>query len=271
VAVTASVVAGMVALAPAAPRPPDRPTLTFLSVGEGAAALVQTPRGPTVLIDAGPVPLARLLRTHAVQRIDLLVLSHGHADHIAGLSDVIGKLPIVTALLPRPPQPSAALDELAAKLAAAGTQVRRCIAPTSANGAGWGLSVLPTSAPPGEGGNQSENDAALVVVVDVGGQKVLVPGDAEGEVLAHLSLPRCAVVELPHHGSRGGLDERQLAALGPTLGVVSVGPNTYGHPTAEMLQLLAGAGVACMRTDQAGDVAISGAGGGLRIACSRKG
>ncbi len=270
-AVAVAVIALTVALAPAAPRPPDRPTLTFLSVGEGAAALLQSSHGPTVLIDAGPAPLARRLREHAVRRIDLLVLSHGHADHTAGLSDVIGKLPITIALLPRTPQPSAALDELAARLTAAGTQVRRCEAPTSASGAGWGLTVLPTSVPGGESGNQAENDAALVVIADVGGQRVLVPGDAEGEVLARLSLPRCTVVELPHHGSRGGLDGRELATLGPLVGVVSVGPNTYGHPTAEMLRLLAGAGVACVRTDQSGDVAVSGAAGRLCVACSQKG
>jgi competence protein ComEC len=271
VAVTVAVVALALALAPVPARPPDRPTLTFLSVGEGAAALLQAPRGPTVLIDAGPAPLAQRLREHAVRRIDLLVLSHGHADHTAGLSDVIGRVPIAIALLPRTPQPSAALDELAAALRATGTQVRLCDAATSVGGAGWGLSVLPTSAPGGEDANQAENDAALVVVADVGGQKVLVPGDAEGEVLARLSLPRCAVVELPHHGSRGGLDERELAALGPLVGVVSVGPNTYGHPTAEMLSLLSGAGIACARTDQAGDVAVSGVGGSLRVVCSQQG
>ena len=131
--------------------------------------------------------------------------------------------------------------------------------------------MLPTSVPGGESGNQAENDAALVVIADVGGQRVLVPGDAEGEVLARLSLPRCTVVELPHHGSRGGLDGRELATLGPLVGVVSVGPNTYGHPTAEMLRLLAGAGVACVRTDQSGDVAVSGAGGRLCVACSQNG
>lgn len=268
-ALTVAVVAFALAAAPAAPRPPDRPTLTFLSVGEGAAALLQAPQGPTVLIDAGPAPLARRLREHAVRRIDLLVLSHGHADHIAGLSDVVGRLPITAALLPRPPEPSAALDELAATLCAAGTEVRRCEAVTGVSGAGWSLSVLPTSAAGGESGNQAENDAALVVVANVGGQRVLVPGDAEGDVLERLSLPRCAVVELPHHGSRGGLDESLLTGLGPTLGVVSVGPNTYGHPTAEMLRLLAVAGVPCARTDRAGDVAVSAVGGRLRVACSK--
>jgi len=271
VAVTVALVALAVLLAPSPPRVPDTPTLTFLSVGEGAAALLQVPHGPTVLMDAGPVPLAQNLRRHAVRRIDLLVLSHGHADHTAGLSDVIGRVPISVALLPRTPQPSAALERIAGELRASGTTVRLCDAPTRAAGPGWGVTVLPSQVPGGESGNQAENDAALVVVADVGGQDILVPGDAEGRVLDNLPLPRCAVVEMPHHGSRGGLDAAELGALAPRLAVISVGPNTYGHPTPEMLDLLAGAGVPCARTDQRGDIAVSAAGGSLKVSCSRGG
>jgi competence protein ComEC len=266
---TAALVAAALLLAPAPVRPPDLPTLTFLDVGEGAATLLQVPGGPTVLIDAGPAPLGATLRRHGVKRIDLLVLSHGHADHVAGLEDVIGRVAIGTALLPRPPVPSGALDELAARLAAAGTDVRRVTAAQAAAGEGWALRVLPTSAPVGEDGNQGENDCALVALVDLAGHRALVPGDAEGEVLSDLDLPPCDVVELPHHGSRGGVSESLLAELQPRLGVISVGPNTYGHPTPESLDLLAGAGIPCARTDQRGDVSVWAVPTGLAAATTR--
>ena len=267
-AAAAVVVAAALVVAPAPVRPPDRPTLTFLDVGEGAATLLQTPGGPTVLVDAGPQPLGGVLRRHAVKRIDVLVLSHGHADHVAGLEDVIGRVPIAVALLPQPPQPSEALDELSAELTAAGAEVRRCTSEQDLTGQGWSLRVLPTRAPGGEGGNQGENDCALVALVDLAGHRALVPGDAEGDVLAALDLPPCDVVELPHHGSRGGVDERLLGELQPRLGVISVGPNTYGHPTAETLGLLAAAGVPCARTDQRGDVAVWADARGLVAAAS---
>ena len=93
-AAAAALVAAALLFAPAPVRPPDKPTLTFLDVGEGAATLLQVPGGPTVLIDAGPAPLGAALRRRGVQRIDLLVLSHGHADHVAGLEDVVGRVPI---------------------------------------------------------------------------------------------------------------------------------------------------------------------------------
>jgi competence protein ComEC len=271
VAATAGLAAAVLLLAPLPAAPPRQPTLTFLEVGEGAATLFQAPGGPTVLIDAGPAPLARTLRAHAVKRIDLLVLSHGHADHVAGLADVVGSIPIKTALLPRPPAPSAALDAIAARLTAAGAEVRWCEAPAELTGAGWSLRVLPTSPPEGESGNQSENDTALVVLADLGGDRALVTGDAEGDVLEGLDLPACTVVELPHHGSRGGLDEAQLDALAPALAVISVGPNTYGHPTPEMLTLLASGGVACARTDQRGEITLTAAAAGLEVRVSRGG
>jgi len=128
--------------------------------------------------------------------------------------------------------------------------------------------VLPTSGSY-ETGNQGENDAALVVLVGLRGQRVLVPGDAEGDVLERLGLPPCAVVELPHHGSSGGVDAAFLRRLAPRLAVVSVGPNTFGHPTAETLGLLRGEGVPCVRTDHGGDVVLTASESGLGVAVER--
>ena len=192
-------------------------TLSFLDVGEGAATLIQVPRGPTVLVDAGPAPLGEQLRAHGVRRIDLLVLSHGHADHVAGLSDVVGSLPIAAAVLPLPPRPSRALDELSATLRAHGCAVRRCTSPLSLDAGLLRLEILPTAAQESES-NQSENDHALVVVARLGGEGVLLPGDAEIPALRPLSLRGLAFVELPHHGSADGLDEELLGELPATAG-----------------------------------------------------
>jgi competence protein ComEC len=263
---TAGLAAAALMLADVAPAAPPTPTLRFLDVGEGAATLFRAPGGPTVLIDAGPEPLGRRLRHLGVDRVDLVVLSHGHADHGAGLADVIARLAVGAALLPSPPAPSASLDRIAADLAAAGVQVSRCAQTLELAGEGWRLRIIPTRPPPGEGGNQGENDAALVVLVEIGGRRVLVPGDAEGEVLADLDLPPCDVVELPHHGSRGGVDGGLIGELAPSLAVISVGPNRFGHPTPEMLELLAAERVPCLRTDQAGDVVVTVRGGALAVA-----
>jgi competence protein ComEC len=264
--VTAGLVAAALVMAPVAPAAPNAPTLRYLSVGEGAATLLQVPNGPTVLIDAGPEPLGLRLKRLGVQRVDLIVLSHGHADHVAGLADVVARLPVGAALLPSPETPSPALQALAGDLAETGVPVSACSTPLVLAGDGWRVRVLPTRPLPGESGNQSENDCALVVLVEIGAHRLLVPGDAEGDVLAALELPPCDVVELPHHGSRGGVDADLLADMRPSLAVISVGPNRFGHPTPEMLALLAGLHVPCLRTDQAGDVIVSAREGALTVA-----
>jgi competence protein ComEC len=241
-------------LAPSAPAGPASPTVTFLDVGEGSATLIQAPGAGTVLVDAGPEPLAGALWRHGVRTIDLLVLSHGHADHVGGLRDLIGGLPITTALLPRPPTPDAKLDELASDLQAAGTKVLRCAAPTTARCGGFSLCVLPTRAA-GTTGNQGENDNALVVVVECAAGSVLLPGDAEASALDPLDVGPCEVVAAPHHGSDDGFSRTLLAELQPELAVISVGAgNRYGHPAPDTLALLAEAGVPVLRTDRAGEV-----------------
>ena len=257
---TAVLVAAALLLSPAPVRPPDKPTLTFLSVGEGAASLLQVPGGPTVLIDAGPEPIARKLREHGVGAIDLLVVSHGHSDHVAGLADVVGQIPVRAALLPDPEDGSSssatALDDIERRLRAAGTDVRRCETPMDLGGDSWAVHVLPSTPVGGVDANQQENDDALVVVADLGGQHMLLPGDTEGQVLKNLDLPPCTVVVAPHHGSSGGFDATLLTELAPRLAVIPVGPNDYGHPNPQTLDVLAEAGVPIVRTDQCGDIAV---------------
>ena len=259
-------VALVVTPAPAAA--PGLPTLTVLSVGEGAAALLQEPGGPTVLIDAGPKPLCACLRRHGVRRIDLLVLSHGHADHTAGLSDVLGQIPVTCALVPLPVVDSPALDHVVTELRVARVPVRFLTTRLSIPIRDGRLAVVPTGQS-GGASNQDENDCALVVVVTLDGDAILLPGDAEAEALEPLRLGHIAVVELPHHGSVGGLDDRLIAELEPRLTLVSVGPNRFGHPTPQMLALCAAHHLPLLRTDRCGDVTFTAEPGGLTVSVAR--
>ena len=256
---------------PSAPAGPGVPTVTFLDVGEGAATLVQVPDRGAVLVDAGPGPLAGDLWRHGVDRIELLVLSHGHADHIGGLDEIIGDVPIDLAVMPRPPTPYAALDELEARLRAAGTEVQRCTSPRSAAFGGLTLRLVPSYAI-GSTGNQAENDDGIVVLVESPAGSVLLPGDAEAEALEPLDLRDCEVVGAPHHGSEGGFTLPLLARLQPGLAVIPVGEgNRHGHPDAETLDILAEAGVPCLRTDLDGEVIVTVTAAGLRVARERSG
>ena len=263
--VAATVAAVGLVLTPSPPAGPVRTTLTILDVGEGAAALAQTPGGPTTLVDAGPTPLGGVLRAHGVRRIDTLVVSHGHADHVRGLDDVIGSLHIGRAYLPQPPSPDAALDRLQAKLERHGTRVTRCAAPLRLRCGAYVIDLLPTSAiGGGSDGNQNVNDCGLVALVTLGDEHVLLPGDAEGDALARLGLAEVEVLELPHHGSAGGVNAALLATWRPQVAIISVGrPNEYGHPAPSTLQTLQRAGLPCLRTDIDGEVWLSQSSAGV--------
>jgi len=253
----AAVLAAALILTPGAPAGPAQPTVSFLDVGEGSATLIQSPGGDTVLVDGGPAPLSGQLREHGVRGIDLLIVSHGHADHIAGIESIIGSVPIEEALLPLPPTGSASLDQLARQLTQAGASVRRCTQPATLSCAPFTLQVVPTHAQPEDAGdtNQAENDEALVVVLSAAGDSVLIPGDAEAAALNEAGLPPCEVVAAPHHGSAEGLDDELMAALDPDLVVISVGAdNTYGHPAPQTLAECAEWGAGVLRTDLVGDV-----------------
>jgi competence protein ComEC len=186
---------------------------------------------------------------------------------------VIGQIPVRAALLPDPGDGSSssavALDDIERQLRAAGTDVRRCEAPLDVGGDSWAVHVLPSRPVGGVDENQQENDDALVVVAELGGQRVLLPGDAEGQVLENLDLPPCLVVAAPHHGSGGGLDAGLLAELAPRLAVIPVGENRYGHPDPDTLDMLAAAGVPALRTDERGDVAVVLGRRGLEVGAER--
>jgi len=267
--VMALVVAVPVALsllfAPTAPAGPGATAVTFLDVGEGTATLIQTPGQGAVLVDTGPGPLADDLWRHGVRHVELLVLSHGHADHVNGLDEIVGQIPIDLAVMPRPPTPDAALDEAAARLTAAGADVQRCTAPVSAAYGETTLRLVPSYAISSTG-NQAENDNGVVVVVETPAGTVLLPGDAEAEALMPLGLGRCHVVGAPHHGSDGGFSDALLEQLRPALVVISAGAgNRHGHPDEETLAILAEVGVPCLRTDVDGEVTVTVAEGGLRV------
>jgi competence protein ComEC len=136
-------------------------------------------------------------------------------------------------------------------------------------GDAWGLRVLPATPAGGVDQNQKENDDALVVLAELGGQRVLLPGDAEGQVLEDLDLPPCLVVAAPHHGSGGGIGAGLLAELAPRLAVITVGDNGYGHPDPDQLEVFAAAGVPAVRTDERGDVAVMLGVRGLEVRAAR--
>ena len=262
-----------------ASRPDGRLHLTALDIGQGDAILVESASGSTMLVDGGPDPELTLRRLGAnlpfwARRIDVLVLSHPHQDHVAGLVDVLDRFEVRLVIHAGIPFENSAFDTLLANARAGGTPVRTVRAgETFILDARTSFEVLYPSAadaaaPLPEG---DINNGSVVLLLRHGGFRALLTGDAEAPVeaalLARDALTPVDVLKVGHHGSTSSTTPSFLAALRPSTAVISSGEgNEYGHPAPETLATLATQPtLAVQRTDLDGDVEVETDGRSFRV------
>ncbi|HEX4743653.1 MAG TPA: ComEC/Rec2 family competence protein [Candidatus Limnocylindria bacterium] len=259
--VLAAVILTAAALGSAAPVPRVR----ALDVGQGDAFLLEL-GGAVVLIDGGPDP-GRLLALLGgalppwQRRIDLVVLTHAHQDHGAGLLSVFGRYDVGLAVEPRGLEDTPLSRLWAERVARSGVPRRALAAGDRLRVGALELDVLA----PGE---RSGEYVCLVVRVSAGGVSLLFTGDATDETLADLLLDpaplRSTIYVPPHHGAATPHADALVAAVRPRLALLSVGAsNRYGHPTPATLRALAA--VATYRTDRHGTVEVQLDGGRLLV------
>ena len=241
--------------------------LHFLNVGQGDAAAIRTPGGHWLLVDGGPVGpssdagrsvVVPFLRRHGVRRLEAMVLSHAHADHLGGLPSVLDRIPVGEVIDPAlgSADPLYAdfltqLDELADPWMRGRSgdsfvldSVRFRVLHPDTTWAGWG---------------QDLNENSLVLLVEYRDFRAVLAGDAGLDAEASLAgrVGRADLLKVGHHGSRGATGEAWLRELQPTVGVISVGEgNRYGHPAPEAMSRLAAAAVEVYRTDQDGTIEV---------------
>lgn len=244
--------------------------VVILDIGQGDAILIRTPNGRTVLIDGGPDPELTLRRLGAnlpfhARRIDLLVLSHPHQDHVAGLVEVLDRFRVGALLHAGIGFENAAYDRLLADAAEAGIPVRLARAGASlALDAATTVDVLypseaDASLPLPEG---DINNGSVVLLLRHGRFSALLTGDAEAPVeavLVNRGLGPVDLLKVGHHGSTSSTSSALLAAARPSVAVISSGEgNEYGHPAPETLAALGALpGLAVHRTDLAGDIEVA--------------
>jgi len=234
--------------------------LHFLDVGQGDAVLIQAPEGHTALYDGGPpgTPLLQKLQALGVDRLDLVIASHAHADHIGGLPDVIRHYRPPFFLDNEIPHTTQAYRRLLESVRDAGSQL---IEPTARqiNLGSATLSILP---PPGREG-WGHNDNSVGVIVGYGQFRASLLGDAEDRLQAwwlqeHRGrLDPVAVHKASHHGSRNGDILPMMQRLAPEAVVIGVSANNrYGHPHSEAVNVYGAVGGEVYRTDRHGTVTV---------------
>jgi competence protein ComEC len=242
--------------------PPSGLTARFLDIGQGDSILVTSPSGATVLIDGGPEPdvAATKLAALGVKRLDVVIASHPHADHVAGLPEVLARFPVGLVLEPGCAEDSPAYEDFLQAVRDEGLDVRH---PRAGDFIDVGDVNLEFLSPPGcyEGTHSDANNDSLVAMLSIGEDTILLPGDAEVEAQQEMldaGIPLDAdVLKVPHHAGDTSLPEF-LAASHAEVAVIQVGqPNDYGHPTEEVLAALEAAGMRVFRNDMDGDVTVT--------------
>jgi len=244
--------------------PDGRLHVAFLDVGQGDAILIQTPAGHRLLIDGGPSPAALLaaLGRHLPfwdRRIDMILLSHPHGDHLRGLLSVLDRYHVRQILVSDVSHQSSVYKQWRQQLIDKSIPLLAVQHPLRVDfGVGPTMEVLP----PGTTNYDNVDETSLVARLSWQNASFLFTGDLEADGVLNFSAAgwplACTVLKVPHHGSNEAVNGDLLTATSPDLAVISVGAdNRFGHPAEETLARLEQAGIRTLRTDQAGTIEVT--------------
>jgi competence protein ComEC len=244
-------------------RPDGRLHIRFFDVGQGDSALVTTPDGRTIVIDGGPdwstlEELGKFLPFFSRQ-IDLLVLSHPNLDHLLSFPEILKRYSVRGIAFSGADDELPRYHEILARAEENDVPLIRVFAGQTIDiGNGARLDILwpPEKMP--SGFSKNDNNASVVAMLRYKDHAALFTGDMEKpveETLVRAKAPlKADILKVAHHGSRTSSSTGFLLAVRPTVAIVSVGKNSYGHPKPEIMKRLQEFADEVRRTDQGGTI-----------------
>ena len=240
----------------------------FIDVGQGDSIFIELPEGECMLIDAGESQygstVVSYIKGKGYSKVDYLIATHPHSDHIGGLTEVIQSLDIGSIYMTNAVHTTRTYENLLAAIKNKGKKMKRAKA---------GVEIINTKnvkasfvAPVSD--NYSDlNDYSAIVRLDHGKKSFLFTGDAttksESEITANISVD---VLKVGHHGSDTSNGESFIKRISPSHAIIQVGKgNKYGHPTQSVIARLQRHGAKVYRTDESGTIIVTSDGSSIKV------
>lgn len=243
----------------------------FIDIGQGDATLIELPNDEVALIDGGPRDssdkLIKYLKNNGIDKIDYVVATHPHEDHIGGLPKVIKNFEIDKVYMPERTANTNIFKELLETIQKNNKKIK--IAKS-------GDKIIDEEnlkfyfLGPVKNNYENTNDYSIVSKVEYGQNSIIIMGDAEKtserDILNSNMNLKADVLRVGHHGSSTSSSEKFLEAVNAKYYIISLGKdNSYGHPHREVLKSLSKYTDKVFRTDELGDIKMVSDGKNIRI------
>lgn len=232
-----------------------------INVGQGESIYIEFPNGDDVLIDAGKSNQGSTVVNYLKNQeknidIEYLIATHPDADHVGGMKDVFSDLNVKNFIYPKDaPHDTKTWQNILSLAEAEGCTIQDGTPGATFNVGGATMKFIQSSTD-----FSDNNDDSIVTYLDYNNAEFLFTGDieatAEKEMVSKGLVPNVDFMSVPHHGSKGSSTAEFVTKVDPEYAIVSVGENSYGHPTADALNKYNNIGAKVYRTDKLGNIVI---------------
>ena len=221
----------------------------------------------TMLIDAGTneagETVVNFLKDKGITKIDYLVGTHPHEDHIGGLDDVIDNFDIGTIYMPKMQTTTKTFEDVLDSIANKNLQVTTPVVGDTFSLVDAKCTIMAVDTQDTE---DNLNLSSIVIRMTYGGNSFLFMGDAEAEVEEARSWQPADVLKVGHHGSKTSSSQNFIYQVMPSIAIIQVGKdNSYNLPNQETIDKLNAVGAKVYRTDESGNILVTSDGSNIQV------
>lgn len=244
----------------------------YIDVGQGDCILIQV-NNKNLLIDSGPSSNRKNLLTYLnklkINKLDYIVATHPHEDHIGNMDTIIKRYTIGEFYAPKVTHTSTTFENMVSALIDKNLKIN--ILKKGSTGIDLGENTkIQVFSPAEDMYSDNLNDYSPIIKIEFLNTSFLFTGDAESyteqQVLLENNNLKCDIIKIGHHGSSTSTSPNFLSAVNPSIAIISVGDsNSYGHPTLDTLSLLESMNISTIRTDINGTIIVTSDGNNINI------